>query len=67
MFKYYFKLGSFKKFHSLINRQISYSKDITKCKMIAKKYINHNTFTAEYQSEDNSIINIPVGMHVNVM
>jgi hypothetical protein len=50
-----------------IHKRISYSEEIKKCTMISKKYINHDTFIAEYQSEDKIHIEIPVGMHVNVM
>ena len=59
--------GMLNDFYYLINKRISHSEDILLCRMISKKYINHNTFTAEYQTEDNKQIEIPVGMHVNVM
>ncbi len=53
----------FKSFH----KKLSYSEEIKKCIMISKKYINHDTFIAEYQSEDKNLIEVPVGMHVNIM
>lgn len=54
-------------FFKFFLKRISYSEEIKNCTMISKKYINHDTFIAEYQSEDNIHMEIPVGMHVNVM
>jgi len=54
-------------FFKFLLKGISYSNEIKNCTMISKKYINHDTFIAEYQSEDKIHIEIPVGMHVNVM
>lgn len=40
---------------------------ILKFKLINKKYITHDTFIGQYTSLENKVINVPIGMHVNVM
>jgi hypothetical protein len=40
---------------------------LMKCKLINKKYITHDTFIGQYTSIENKLINVPTGMHVNVM
>jgi hypothetical protein len=56
----------FNSYFRIINKK--YSDNPLKIKMISKKYINHNTFVAEYiPQESNTQIQIPTAMHVSIM
>lgn len=59
----------FKSFSQNLRFKLDHTKDkeLLKCNMVYKKYINHDTFIAGFESHDLKQIKVPTAMHVSVV